>query len=474
MRLAGCVDAEAAAEEGRMMSNPLDLSYLGVATVWMNDLGRKPSMRLLDGAAPPDAMVWESCLESICQKRRIPEYEGKVETKKPFHRQICLDICTWGMYEDNESGNLLEPAPEYPTTVHTMATAKALFRGNTKQAIRILKKASGKHPELLFVSLALQLVGKGDRELAKEHLDFDEAVASKTDPYLRAISSLIATGDWAAIANQKSLPLPDRAYVAVRNLSDDQLTAWLREQVDAAVDGGDVEAVVLTGLSERLVDVFARFIEKFNDFQTATLALSICAPRYVDDYRCLAWRNAYRAYLQRHKAYLERTKFEVESTKRSKRAGRPTVKPPARQIALRCVYCDAETSLARLDSGVGGGGGAGAGGSSSLTDQHQHQQRNPLMATSVNAGVSCPSCGRHLPRCVVCLEVVGVPRSDRPEVNPDPEVRLAARFPTFCLRCEHVLHLDHARQWFARHAECPVPECRCRCNFRANPELNYR
>ncbi|CAI4211826.1 unnamed protein product [Parascedosporium putredinis] len=420
-------DAEAAAEEGRMMSNPLDLSYLGVATVWMNDLGRKPSTRLLDGAAPPDAMVWESCLESICQKRRIPEYEGKVETKKPFHRQICLDICTWGMYEDNESGNLLEPAPEYPTTVHTMATAKALFRGNTKQAIRILKKASGKHPELLFVSLALQLVGKGDRELAKEHLDFDEA----------------------------SLPLPDRAYVAVRNLSDDQLTAWLREQVDAAVDGGDVEAVVLTGLSERLVDVFARFIEKFNDFQTATLALSICAPRYVDDYRCLAWRNAYRAYLQRHKAYLERTKFEVESTKRSKRAGRPTVKPPARQIALRCVYCDAETSLARLDSGSGGAA-------------------QPLMATSVNAGVSCPSCGRHLPRCVVCLEVVGVPRSDRPEVNPDPEVRLAARFPTFCLRCEHVLHLDHARQWFARHAECPVPECRCRCNFRANPELNYR
>ncbi|PKS06810.1 hypothetical protein jhhlp_006885 [Lomentospora prolificans] len=453
-------DAEAATEEGGMIASPIDLSYLGVATVWMNDLGRKPSLRLLDGASPLDDSVWESCIESICQRRRIPEFEG-VTTNKPFHRQLCLDICAWGMYEEDENDNLLEPAPEYPTTVHTMATAKALFRGNTKQAIRILKKASGKHPELLFVSLALQLVGKGDRELAKEHLDFDEAVASKTDPYLRAISSLIATGDWAAIANQKSLPLPDRAYVAVRNLPDDRLTDWLKEQVDIAVDGGDVEAIVLTGITERLVDVFAKFIEKFNDFQTATLVMSICAPRYIDDYRCLAWRNAYRAYLQRHKAFLERTKFEVESTKRSKRGGRPTVKPPSRQIALRCVYCDAETSLARLDGGA-------------PQVEQQHQQRNPLMATSVNAGVSCPSCGRHLPRCVVCLEVVGVPRSDRPEANPDPEVRLAARFPTFCLRCEHVLHLDHARQWFARHAECPVPECRCRCNFRANPELNYR
>jgi len=69
------------------------------------------------------------------------------------------------------------------------------------------------------------------------------------------------------------------------------------------------------------------------------------------------------------------------------------------------------------------------------------------------------------------LEVVGVPRSDKPEDKE--ETRMAGRFPTFCLRCEHVLHLDHARQWFARHVECPVPECRCRCNFKANPELAY-
>jgi len=444
----------------------------------MNDLGQKPSLRLLDGAKPPDGGGWENCIGAVCQRRRVPEFEG-VKTKRPFHRQLCLDICSWGMYEDDENGNLMEPAPEYPTTVHTMATAKALFRGNTQQAIRILKKASGTHPELLFVSLALQLVGKGgDRELAKEHLDFDEAVASKTDPYLRAISSLIATGDWAAIANQKSLPLADRAYVAVRNLPDDELTEWLAEQVDTAVEGGDVEAIVLTGITERLVDVFAKFIEKFNDFQTATLVMSICAPRYIDDYRCLAWRNAYRAYLQRHKAFLERTKFEVESTKRSKRHGRPTVKPPSRQIALRCVYCDAETSLARLDAPHQHLQLQQQSSTTSSTEQQQQvvqqQLRNPLMATSVNAGVSCPNCGRHLPRCVVCLEVVGVPRSDRPEMNPDSEVRLAARFPTFCLRCEHVLHLDHARMWFGRHAECPVPECRCRCNFRANPELNYR
>ncbi|KAI8222845.1 putative WD repeat-containing protein [Colletotrichum sp. SAR 10_86] len=454
-------NAEDAAQDGGMKLSPLDLSYMGVCTIWCNDLGQKPSSRLPEASPMPETTLWEKTIGSICKRRKLPKYEG-TQTKKPFHRQLCLDICGWGDNAAHEArGATHDPGEDYPTTAHTMAAARALFKGETQEAIRILKTASVTHPELLFVSLALQLIGRSNNKLSKEQLDFDEAVASKTDPYLRAISSLIATGDWFAIANQKSLPLSDRAYVAVRNFDDEQLTKWLHEQVSMAVDTGDVEGIVLTGITDRLVDIFAKYVQKFNDFQTATLVMSICAPRYIDDYRCLAWRNAYRAYLQRHKAFLQRTKFEVESTKKSKRGGRPTIKPPSRQIALRCVYCDAETTLA-------GQGGPGAGPPPGAPDS-----RNPLMATSINAGISCPNCGRHLPRCVVCLEVVGVPRSDRPELNGEPESWMAANFPTFCLKCEHVLHLDHARQWFTRHVECPVPECRCRCNFRANPELSY-
>jgi len=345
-----------------------------------------------------------------------------------------------------------------------MAAARALFRGDTKLAIQILKRASAAHPELLFVSLALQLMGRGDKRSAKEQLDFDEVVASRTDPYLQAISSLIATGNWTSIANQRSLPLSDRAFVAVRNFSDDQLTTWLQEQVSRAVDDGDIEGIVLTGITDTTVDIFARYIQKFHDVQTAILILSICYPRYIDDVRCAAWRSAYRAHLQRHKLFFHRTKFDVESTKRSKREGVPTLRPPSRQIALRCVYCDAETSLANHH-------GAPPLAAATTAPALTTEARNPLLAASISAGVSCPNCGRHLPRCVVCLEVVGVPRSDRPEERE--ETKMAGRFPTFCLRCDHVLHLDHARQWFARHAECPVPECRCRCNFKANPELDY-
>ncbi|RWA12157.1 hypothetical protein EKO27_g2955 [Xylaria grammica] len=461
--------ASSAAYDDAMVAQGVDYSFLGVVPIWTKDLGHQGMSRLAHGSALPDDGVWERGLQRISNVKLGEPSRCKIETTRPARRDAAMRVCEWGKKStDSECKDYAKvPASEKNSSSFTRGAARALFEGDLTEAVNILKTASSEYPELLFVSLALQLIGRGDKSLPKERLDFDDGVASKTDPYLRAISSLIATNNWEMIANQESLPLRERTYIALRHFDDDKLTQWLDDELKKAIETGDIEGIVLTGITDNLVDIFAKYIEKYNDIQTATLVLSICSPRYINDYRCTVWRNAYRAYLQRHKAFLQRTKFEVESTKKSKHAGVPTIKHPSRQIALRCVYCDAEYELA---SKVGVGGSA----PSTSTAQAQTQgHTNPLMATSINAGVSCPNCGRHLPRCVVCLEVVGIPRSDKPELSLDPQARLAAKFPTFCLKCDHVLHLDHARQWFMRHAECPVPECRCRCNFKANPELNY-
>ncbi|KAI0527792.1 hypothetical protein F5B22DRAFT_4429 [Xylaria bambusicola] len=463
--------ASNAAYDDAMVSQGVDYSFLGVIPIWTKDLGRQGTFRLAHGSALPDDAAWDRGLQRLSNTKTGDLSFDKLETKKPGRREAAMRVCEWGKASiDSEWSDYMRiPASEKTSSSFTKGAARALFEGDITEAVKILKAASSEYPELLFVSLALQLMKRGDNSMAKEQLDFDDAVASKTDPYLRAISSLIATNNWETIANQESLPLRERTYIALRNFDDDKLTEWLDNELKKAIETGDIEGIVLTGITDNLVDIFAKYIEKFNDIQTATLVLSICSPRYINDYRCTVWRNAYRAYLQRHKAFLQRTKFEVESTKKSKRGGVPTITPPSRQIALRCVYCDAEYELTSK-----AGGPSSHNTAPSTPAQPQTHNINPLMATSINAGVSCPNCGRHLPRCVVCLETVGIPRSDRPELSADPQVRLAAKFPTFCLKCDHVLHLDHARQWFARHAECPVPECRCRCNFRANPELSYR
>ncbi|KAI1180112.1 hypothetical protein F4777DRAFT_585792 [Nemania sp. FL0916] len=473
--------ASSAAYDDAMVAQGIDYSYLGVIPIWKNDLGRRGTSRLAQGSVLPDDAVWDRGLQSFLTTKTRDSTSNKLKTSKSVRREIAMRICEWGKRSIDVEWNdyAKVPATEKNSSSFTRAAARALFEGDYTEAVNILKTASTEYPELLFVSLALQLTGRGDKGAVKEQLDFDDTVASKTDPYLRAISSLIATNDWETIASQESLPLRERTYIALRNFDDDKLTEWLDNELKKAIETGDIEAIVLTGITDNLVDIFAKYVEKFNDIQTATLVLSICSPRYINDYRCHVWRNAYRAYLQRHKAFLQRTKFEVESTKKSKHRGVPTIKPLSRQIALRCVYCDAEYELASKGRSGGGAGSSSLGVPSPATvtqsqaPQAQGRATNYLMATSISAGVSCANCGRHLPRCVVCLEVVGIPRSDKPEHADDAQVRLAAKFPTFCLKCDHVLHLDHARQWFARHAECPVPECRCRCNFKANPELNY-
>ncbi|SPQ22360.1 5105ba13-88cc-4f89-ab2e-de0fe568026f [Thermothielavioides terrestris] len=484
--------AEAAAAHGGMMSHPLDIGYMGVYTIWTNDLGTKPHARLLDDASPPDEVGWERCLNAICKNLGVPKFDGGAGTKRPHHREMCLEICGLGRAYDAEFQEALSASsPRRESTWYTMIAAQALFRGDKQGAVQVLKKASADHPELLFVSLALQLIGKTTDIEAKTALDFDEKVACKTDPYLRAISAIIATGDWAVIAAQRSLPLRDRCFVAVRYLDDDALTGWLEQEVSAIIETGDIEGIVLTGITDPLVDVLARYVQKHGDVQTAALLLSICAPRFVDDLRVNAMRNAYRQYLQRHRAFFFRAKFDVESTLRSKHNGRATVPPAPRQIGLRCIYCDLEFKAETLPpapppSRGGGGGGGTTASLPSFTARARQQQANPFTEKSVAAGISCPACKQHLPRCVVCLEVVGQPRSSSSggsggrgpgggggSGGNGSNGGSTARFPTFCLACGHVLHLDHARQWFARHRECPVPECRCLCGTRLNEELVY-
>jgi hypothetical protein len=342
---------------------------------------------------------------------------------------------------------------------YTIAAAWALFEGIPKRAVDILRNAG---TDLLFVAMALDIKLKTTAPLEVDIEQWNKALEAHPqmaeDPYLRAIYGYITTGNWAAIADEAGLPMRDRVGVALRKFSDDQLTEWLTKQMVEATRTGDIEGIVLAGITDNMADILAKYIEKFLDYQTPILIMSFCYPRYISDVRCGAWRTSYKDFLQRHKKYILRVKFEQQSTIKSRmRDGTPVIKPPPRQVTIRCLNCDSQTANDLSNSGAAP---TSAPGSSSTTVDN----RNPLTAAGINAGLCCPKCGSHLGRCAVCMEIVGVPRSDRPEQSNDPAVRRMANFPTFCLKCKHVTHMDHSVAWFSRHIECPVPECRCQCN----------
>ena len=342
---------------------------------------------------------------------------------------------------------------------YTIAAAWALFEGFPKRAIDILRRAG---TDLLFVAMALDVKLESSAALDIDIEQWNRALQNHPqmakDPYLRAIYGYITTGNWSTIADEAGLPLRDRVGIALRNFPDDQLTEWLTNQMVEATRMGDIEGIVLAGITDKMADVLANYIVKFLDYQTPILIMSFCYPKYMSDVRCEAWRKNYKDFLQRHKKYILRVKFEQQSTVKSRlRDGTPVIKPPPRQITIRCLNCDARTANDLSNSGARP---TSESGPSSVTVDN----RNPLIATGIAAGLCCPKCGAHLARCAICMEIVGVPSSERPELSNDPAPRRMANFPTFCLKCKHVTHMDHSIAWFSRHVECPVPECQCQCN----------
>ncbi len=394
-------------------------------------------------------------IATINKRAGRPDFDG-LSTAKPQHRQLCLAIC--GLIKSSsELDDILKTLQEQGK--FTVAAAWALFEGIPKRAVDILKSAG---TDLLFAAIALDIKLKSgapmDDDIGDLYKSLETHPQMAEDPYLRAIFGYIMTGSWTAIADQKGLPLRDRVGVALRHFSDDQLTEWLEKQMEEATRTGDIEGIVLAGITDNMADILTKYIENFLDYQTPILIMSFCYPRYISDVRVGAWRTNYKDFLQRHKKYILRVKFEQQTTIKSRmRDGTPVIKPPPRQITIRCLNCDALTANDLPNSGVAPVSAPGP--TTTMVDN-----RNPLISTGINAGLRCPKCGSHLGRCAVCMEVVGMPRSDRPELSNDPKVRQMANFPTFCLKCRHISHMEHSAAWFSRHIECPVAECRCQCN----------
>lgn len=373
----------------------------------------------------------------------------------PQHRSLCLAICGYGRSAEEFDNSLDELQAK---GLYTKAAAWALFEGIPKRAVDILKKAGD---DLMFIALSLDLQLKTGAKVDNSEWDsaFQGHKQMKEDPYLRAIYGLISTGDWKSIADEASLPLRDRIGVALRNFDDKQLTVWLNKQMDEAIKTGDIEAIVLAGISDDMMDVLSKYLEVLGDYQTSVLIMSFGVPLYISDYRYDHWKSHYDEFLRMHQDHILATRFFIESKKLSqKRDGVPIIKPAPRAVSVRCVYCEADIPQATIEA------------ARPAEPANLQLPRNPLFPTGVHAGIECPKCGRHLPRCTWCEELMGLPRTDRMDLDSTEQQRLA-RMLMFCAHCGHGMHLDHGSLWFAANPDCAEEMCKCLCKQDPYSEL---
>ncbi|KAI9204166.1 uncharacterized protein BJ171DRAFT_459532 [Polychytrium aggregatum] len=285
------------------------------------------------------------------------------------------------------------------------------------------------------------------------------------NPYLKAIFAFITYGKWEyVIGPDCKLSLRDRLGIALRYLTDAELFTYIERETQAAIVNGALEGLMLTGLTNKSIDLFESYINKTGDIQTAALVLAHLPQQQPADERVAVWIETYRLLLDRWELYTPRAHFDIDrnawrraadaSLSENSDSGLP-------QVFIRCGYCG--VSIAR--------------------NNHPPQRRGEMgFVPSIIMGhqkpkvTICASCRNFLPRCALCHMHLGTAGDSHAGSGPialggsagivdskysDPS-RLSTWF-TWCQSCRHGGHLGHMSDWFSKHTECPISDCKCQC-----------
>jgi WD repeat-containing protein mio len=387
--------------KGNTVQDSLDLSFLGVHALWMDDLGPRPYKTRTLGSSPVDM---PKITENLVQRIKIPETKT-CTTDYVFHRRLCLHVLqqAWS-YEQLEK--LVDELVSQ--SHHTKAAAIAVFAGEDRLGYRALRSSSVQFHKMLamaIVSATKRATGNHD-EIDDEWAETIGALAKDLDdPFAHAILTYEKEKDWNAVIKEEALPLSYRIGVAVRWLGDRELTQYISRTTKEVVKEGKIEGIVLSGLGTKAgFELLGNNARNTGDLQTSVLALTWTIPRYVNDpaitRHFLTWRETYRDYMNSWNLHFNRVDFDIISSKVAVDAnGKRLLEPAKPQVALTCGYCN--QSIAQFENENMEGDAA---------SNNQKTPRHPLTSEKAAAiGTVCPKCGRRLPRCGVCDMELGMP-----------------------------------------------------------------
>jgi hypothetical protein len=428
---------------GLMNSKDLDLSFEGVLGIWKGVDSLQQQGRFNSDLKEE---IFKQQIQEILSTRRSKAISIVKSSKEP-QRKLCMILA--GFYFSSEE---LEEIYQklMSNNQFTKAAGWAVFIGDIKKAVKILGSSKNNNLKLIATAISGYLVQKKSSEDNIWKDQCRQMSQELTDPYLKAIFAYIADNDWWVVLEESSLPLRERIGVALRCLSDQDLTIFLNKVSEKYVSRGELEGLILTGITPRGMDLLQSYVDRTSDVQTAALITSFGCPRYFKDERAENWVHSYRTLLNSWGMFSLRARYDVERAKLSRATnGKLTLKPIGSQIMIQCVRCnkniskESESRLSKFKRG---------------SNLHQSNQ-------SISS--SCPHCGSPLPKCAICLLQLGKPLAggvSLDSANDSPFLDAFKQWPSFCLSCNHGMHAGHAEEWFLQSVHCPVPGCYCRCN----------
>lgn len=447
---------------GKMTYGDFDFGYLGVWGIWnmdkdfmiVNRYSGFKNVTVKDVTHAAKCIVERRTKECNILAKPVIGYKGK--SSKETQRHLAMYVIGWdfGVRELEEKYASLIANGNYER-----AAGWAIFHGDVDRAITILGDSNNENYKIMSTAIAAYSAFRNTNTNNTWKDRCRQLASDLEDPYLRIIFAYIADGNWWDVLDESALPLRERLGVALRFLPDSELEIYLNRVADSVIERGDVEGILLTGITMKGINLLQSFVDRSSDIQSACLIASFASPKYFVDERVDKWVESYRSLLNSWSLFSARARFDISRTKLSKRSNERNARIVPRQLYLQCMNC--QKSIVKTDEG----------------DVHSRRSNNH----------SCHNCGYPLPRCAICLITQGVPvpkevmymktpqiaNKGYHELESDQAVQKDNSYEnqfkewfSFCLSCNHCMHAGHAEEWFSKHYVCPVPDCECKCNNR--------
>ncbi|EMD33754.1 hypothetical protein CERSUDRAFT_160035, partial [Gelatoporia subvermispora B] len=393
-------------------------------------------------AAVPDDFV--AAVLAINARNGIerPSWRPLVATNRLPQRQLALQLCGWSLAEDDLAHAIRRWEKEER---FSQAACWLVFTGQHKAAVELLMRSADETHHMMSGMLAALTPSSSNIIMKNPELieHCERLIVRLQDPYLRAMLSYLTVGDWTEVLQEDSLPLRERLAIAFQFLDDRELSPYLRRVKERCCLDGDIEGLIVTGLTHAGMDVLQAYVDITGDVQSAAI-LSSLSPFRAHDARAARWLDTYRDLLDGWKLFHHRCQFDIDRGKVLQKAVQGGDLPPfewaPRQILIRCNYCNKP-----MDP--------------------------PFSTANTPRPTACPNCARPLPKCCICLMTLDIaPTAGRNHfptyIDPGDTMNEAL---VFCQTCRHGGHASHILQWFysedrsRAHGTCPVAGCDCRC-----------
>lgn len=372
---------------------------------------------------------------------RLPS-SPSCRTKRAKQRQFAIQLCGWSLADEDLSSAIKKWERDGQ---YTRAACWLVFTKQYTKALELLMRSKDETHHLIAGTLAA-LVPGGSRSSELCELS-ERLIVRLLDPYVRVMLTQLTSKDWSDVLEEEALPLRERLAIAFQFLEDRALSSYLRRTVERLSSRGDIEGLIITGLTPAGMDILQSYVDHTGDVQTAAILSSYVCPARFQDLRAERWQEAYRDLLDGFKLFHHRVNFDIGRGQILQEAVQngdlsPMYKWAPQHILIRCNYCSKPTNPNNMD------------------------------APSNNRVTAC-RCDRALPRCCVCLMTLSiVPDASR---NADLLSSHSTSRDTIedaiiiCQTCRHGGHASHILEWFfgeegaGSHGKCPVADCNCRC-----------